>query len=204
MSELHDVPAPSDGQPEATRWHLIVGVLGLVYGILGFGLYVIGAIWMAAGPKLMAAFGFKDIPPMPNAAIVIGQMVVTMGVGLALIFGCIALLRRNPRCVALLQFWVVARLLLVVIGLIVGFLTLPTQLKYSKDVDAAVRAALEDRQPGSSKNMPPFDEERQAKMSRYGMLFTSVVVVAFPLFIGILMTSKKKRAEIESWSTLIR
>ena len=36
------------------------------------------------------------------------------------------------------------------------------------------------------------------------MAVFSVVLVAFPLFVGILLTSRRKKAEIEAWREISR
>jgi hypothetical protein len=187
-----------------TRWHLIVGVIGLVYGIIGLGLYLIGGLWIAFMPQLMGMMGFKDLPPLPNLGIVLVQMILTGGFGLALIIGSVKLLRRRTDCLRWLQIWAFGRLVLAAIGLVAGILMMPTQMAYSKAMDQAIRDQLEARSPGASKNMPPYDEERQAATTRYGILATNLIVVAFPIFVAFLTTSRKKREEVASWEHIIR
>ncbi len=187
-----------------TRWHLIVGVIGLVYGILGLGLNLLGGLWMAFMPQFMGMMGFKDLPAMPSVGIVLAQMVVTAALGVVLIVGSVKLLRRRIDCLGWLQVWAFGRLILAVVGLVLGLLMLPSQLAYSKALDQAIRDQMEARSPGASKNMPAFDEERQAATTRYGILATNLIVVAFPIFVAFLTTSRKKREEVASWEHIIR
>jgi hypothetical protein len=187
-----------------TRWHLIVGVIGLIYGILGLGAYLIGGLWMAFMPQFMGLMGLKDLPPMPSMGIILLQMLVTGTLGVILIIGSVKLLRRRTDCLRWLQVWAFGRLVMAAIGLVAGLLMMPTQMAYSKALDAAIRDQLEARSPGSSAGMPPYDEERQATATRYGILATNLIVVAFPIFVAFLTTSRTKRDEVASWEQLIR
>jgi hypothetical protein len=201
MNQSSEIPATA----EPTRWPLIVGVIGLVYGILGSCMYSFGGVWLFIGPSFMASFmGMSDFPAMPNVWFLLFSSVAAVILGIMLIVGSVQLLRRRPSAGKTLLAWVVGRMILVVIGLVGGFVTLPSQIEYAERMDAAVREMVESRQAGASASMPPFDRARQEQIGRWSLIGMNVLVVAFPLFVGILLTNPKKRAEIESWRDIIR
>jgi hypothetical protein len=189
---------------EVNRWPVIVGVLGLIYGILGCCAHTIAIGGVALSGFWMGLAGIKDPPPMPNAALTVASSAITLVSGILLIVGSVLLLQRRSKCVSFLMTWVVLRLVLVVVGLVAGIALMQSQVEYGEKMDAMVREIIEAKSPGGTKNMPPFDRERQEQISRISLFGISVVMVAFPLFMGVLLTNRKKREEIESWSTRIR
>ena len=204
MSQTPPFEPVITNQPEPTRWHLIVGVIGLVYAILGTCAYSFFGLGIALNNWVVSLMGIKNPPAMPNAVYAAFTSVAGLALGILLIVGSVKLIRRQASCAKVLMTWVIARLLLVVIGLVGGFMTLQAQVDYGQQWDEAVRTMIEERQAGASKQMPPFNRERQELMARWSTIGISVIVTAFPLFMGILLTNPRKKEEIESWRNMSR
>lgn len=195
------VPVPP---AEPTRWPLIVGVIGLVYGGLGCCADTFFLAATAFSPWFASLMGIKNPPEMPNQAIFLVSTLATLALCILLVVGSVQLLRRRASARSTLMAWVVARLVMLVVGLVIGFATLQGQVDYGEKWDQTVKAMVEERQPGATAKMPPFDRKRQELMARYSLVGMSVLFLAYPLFLGVLLTNRAKRAEIESWRNELR
>jgi hypothetical protein len=181
-----------------SRWYMIVGVIGAIYGFAGL-LFHSCAIFNAAFPAAISGmFGQKTVP-MPSAIRFtnLAQSLILFGAGLMLAIGSIMLARRQPRGAALMKGWVVIRLIMLVVGLVLGFVFLQATV----DFQMANMEAQREGAPANAPGMP--SREMMETIFRYFLGGFTVLAAAFPLFVGILLSSRKKKDEIESWKSLI-
>ena len=187
-----------------TRWHIVVGVLGLVYGAAGVLLHL-GSIVMSFFSKQffkMAGLGEIETPRMMVITALI-QSSILLVLGGFLIVGSAMILARRPLGATLLRFWAGARIAMVVVGIGLGILTLKPQLEFQSQIIEAQKELVRDR-GGDPSKIPSPDPKSQEMQARIMMAVFSVVLVAFPLFVGILLTSRRKKAEIEAWREISR
>lgn len=199
-------PEPSAVAPDSapTRWHIVVGVLGLVYGAAGVLLHL-GSIVMSFFSKQffkMAGLGEIETPRLMVITALI-QSSILLVLGCFLIVGSAMILARRPLGASLLRFWAGARIAMVVVGIGLGILTLKPQLEFQTRIFEAQKELVRDR-GGDPNKIPTPDPKSQEMQARIMMGVFSVVLVAFPLFVGILLTNRRKKADIEAWGELSR
>ncbi len=203
-----DVPPPSDQDMEEdvydedvipqTKWPKVIGVISLLYAIIGMTCQVVWGAWMWVGVWLQQKFSNIDVnmPALVKYPAFV-MMVLAFILGWILLIGSINLLRRKRKGVAQLKVWVVLRLLLLLLGLAVTVLTFPINMEFQRDLmDKQIAQAKRQGQPtGMMENM-------RDKMDTVGMASTAgitVVIAIYPLFLGVYISRKKVTEEIHYW-----
>jgi hypothetical protein len=108
--------------------------------------------------------------------------------------------RRSSR--PLLAVWAATRLAMLVVGALLGVLTMPTQLDYQVAMNESVREMLRERnmsQADIDRSAPVVKPEDLAGRQRLVTIGMNVPLAAFPIFIGLLSTSRKKREEFDAF-----
>ncbi|MCP3903344.1 MAG: tetraspanin family protein [Planctomycetes bacterium] len=196
---IDDFPSqdPMLMEPEDTAWPRVIGVLSIIYAVAGMLCQVTVAGWTFFSEKLLAMGGMDiEIPAsMKYPTIVLGFLVFCLGI--FMLSGSAALLRRRRHGVSRLKTWAVLRLVLIVIGLGVTLFTLPGQLDFQRQVREAQNEQL--RQSGRSDMVTPFDEDSAwVQVIATTGIFTAIVS-AYPLFIGFYLSRRKIADELQHW-----
>lgn len=98
-----------------------------------------------------------------------------------------------------MRFWAGARIAFLVIGLGVGLATIKPQIEFQNRVLEAQREIVKER-GGDPNQIPIPDAATQEKRARIMAVSIAVIMTAFPLFVGFLLTSRKKKDEIAGWA----
>lgn len=190
--------------PEPPRWPRTIGVLCIVYGAGGVILYgLCGLPGTLAQSWLLSLSGLKA-PPMPPVMLwtTAIQAVVLAGLGILLIVGGVRLFQGRRSSRRLLAGWALIRLQMLLIAALIGVLTMRTQLDYQVAMNESVREMMRER------NMPQADIDRAAPVvrpedlegrQRLVTLGMTLPLAAFPIFIGLLATNRKKREEFDAF-----
>lgn len=191
------------GAPVAPqRWHIIVGVLGLLYGACGCCMQGAFVAFLTFGAKLIPMPPGADMPPPPKPTLTAILSLITAASGLLLIGGSVQLLRRRGSAANLLFSWSTIRLLLVAVWLVVALQSMNEQIDYAEKMDTWGREMA--KANGQSVPGAPFDREAARRsMPRQTVIF-ALVFAAFPVFIGVLASSRRKRDEMAAWERELR
>ncbi len=197
---IEPLPVP----PEPPRWPRMIGIICIVYGAGGVFLYgFCGLAGTLSQSWLLSISGMKA-PPMPPVLLwttAIQSVLLAFLGGLLLLAG-IRLVQRRRSSRPLLAVWAATRLAMLVVGALLGVLTMPTQLDYQVAMNESVREMLRERnmsQADIDRSAPvvkPEDLEGRQRLVTIGM---TVPLAAFPIFIGLLSTSRKKREEFDAF-----
>ncbi len=153
-----NVPAEFvDLPPDPARWPVSLGWVLTVFGILGIGANLCGAVslhWYA--PAMKWALGV-EMPGPPLALTVATSVMAFVGiaVGVILVRGAWRMRQRRISGVRLVQRWVMLRLALALVGLAVGLLMLKNNVQWSSEVEEAVRQAELRRAEQAVSGPPP-------------------------------------------------
>ena len=193
MEDLHDT-RPED---ETTRWPKVIGTISLIYAIGGFLCVGVSVVNVFLG-EFFAKMGGLDIE-MPGILKVIGVIGGIFGVilGILMISGSVALLRRRAVGVARLKAWAVLRLILLVIMTTVGIVTLPAQMDMQRTIIEYQNDQM--AEAGRRDMVQPFDEDA---IWRRGVIFTGVfggLAAIYPLFLGFYLSRKRINDEVSGW-----
>ena len=194
-------PYPDDRSERQSRWRIVFGSLSLVVGVMGFCMQGIGAAMVVFGDRASAASGFT-VPSAPPT--VLWLTVVQFGLltvlGVMLIVGAAMLLRRDPRGRALILSWVVARLLMVVLGLGAAVLTLKPQVEWQIEIVASVREQMRKDPAIREDQLPPIPDRAEAETQALrGIGIASIFFATWPFVMAIVLTRPFVKAEVDSW-----
>ena len=150
-AEFVDVP------PEPTHWPVSLGWVLTVYGVLGIGANLCGAVslhWYA--PAMKWALG-GDVPGPPVALTISTSVISFLGIalGIVLVRGGWRLKQRRMSGVRLVQRWLTLRLALAVVGLALGLLMLKNSMQWSSEVRTAIEQAERRRAEQVVSGPPP-------------------------------------------------
>jgi hypothetical protein len=196
------VPPPVDAAP--VRWHLIVGILGILYGLLGgfAHLALLGSVFFYN--SLLEMSGMRDVRfPMSLMVTAVLQSGILLILAVILAVGSVLVLMRRPRGASLMRLWAGARVFMVLVGVAAGFLQMPAQVDFQVQVAEAQRSMLRDRNVPEDR-LPPADRETVQTRFLWTTIGIGVVTLAFPIFVGVLFTNRKKLDEVESWKLIER
>ena len=195
---------PGAFPPDPPRWPRGVGILCIVYGASGILIYGFCGIAGTLLQGWLLSFSGLDAPPMPAVLVWItaGQSVLLAVLGVLLVVGGVRLLQLRRSARPLLAAWAVARIALLVVSTGAGLVTMPTQLDYQVAMNESVRDMMRSRGMSEAEVdrdvpvMTPADLESRQRLMTFGM---TVPLAAFPIFIGFLTTSPRKRVEFDSF-----
>jgi hypothetical protein len=150
-AEFVDVP------PEPTHWPVSLGWVLTLYGVLGIGANLCGAVslhWYA--PAMKWALG-GDVPGPPVALTISTSVISFLGIalGIVLVRGGWRIKQRRMSGVRLIQRWLTLRLALAVVGLAAGLLMLKNSMQWSSEVRTAIEQAERRRAEQAVSGPPP-------------------------------------------------
>lgn len=195
-------PASSVGESAAPRptsgWAIGLGVIALVYALAGILVNGLGLLLVLLSDPAAAA---ASTGPIQWA---LGGLAILLGVVLAI--GSIGMLRRRRWGPRIVVCWVVARLLLLPVGAVYGWLTLPDQvdarMAMMEERMAEARGGRDSSRGSRSIRVEASgSSDRQSMLNWSKMLFAGGVAVtaAFPVVAGWVLSNRRRREEIAAW-----
>ena len=194
-------PYDDDRRARQSRWRIVFGSLSLVVGVMGFCMQGMGTGMVVFGGQLSKSAGF-DLPPPPAivAGVTIAQFAVLVILGIALIAGATMLLRRNPAGRSMVLGWVVARLIMVVVGLALAVVTLKPTVDWQTEIVVTMREQMRRSPNVKPEQLPPIPEREAAEAQAIrGLAVASILFATWPFVMAIVLTRPFVRQEIESW-----
>lgn len=185
-------------EPSApSRWPKVFGTVSMIYA-LG-GLLCAGAVafspWLTEFGTKLGGMSLEFPEVIKIIAAITGAL--TFGLGVILFFGAINLLRRRKSGVTIMKFWSVARIVLIIIGIVATFLTSPIQVEFAREVMEMQNKMLRDAgRPDRVRELT--DEQLWGQILRNSAIF-SVVLMIYPLTVGFYFSRQTITEEMESW-----
>ena len=175
-----------------TKWPKRLGVISLIYALGGILCQVGQGISNFFVEWLIGLSGAQiDVEiPMTLKLIQLSLVVLGLGVGVLLLVGAISLLRRRRSGVSLLKAWAVLRLVLVLVGLVVAILTMPSQVEVQRSI-------AEQRQTAGIREVS--DEKIRQSLILSSVIKAGVLAV-YPLFLGFWVSRRKVGDEVSQWA----
>ncbi|MFZ9880261.1 MAG: hypothetical protein ACO3QC_02530 [Phycisphaerales bacterium] len=194
-------PYPDDRAERRRTWPLVFGMVSLVVGIFGTIMQGFGLVLMLKPGLLMSLAGLDGISPAPREIMIAGsvQAGLLVVLGVILTAGAVMLVLRKPLGATLIRIWAVARLVMVLAGLVLGVQLLQPQVSWQVDMNGEIREALRKRGAAES-DMPPIatreEVERQAVR---GLVMASFAFASWPFAMAFVLSRKFVKDDIEAW-----
>ena len=181
--------------PRKSTWPMVLGINAIILGSLATlrGCMGIGSSAMFG---LFASAMPEDSAEMMEATKAFAPLIMissglTMAIAIILLIGGIGLTKRNPRSPKTCKIWAGLKMVLVVYGSIVTFLSTQAQ------IEAMQRMLEED--PNAAGMMPGFFGTLMAIIGPVIFVFAIVWGWALPIFMLIWFSRRKIKAEIAQW-----
>lgn len=178
-------------------------MLCIVYGAGGILMYGFCGIAGTLSQEWLLSLSGLDAPPTPPVVLwtTAVQSVLLALLGVLLVVAGLRLvhLRRSAR--PLLLAWAMTRIALLSVTWVVAVFTMPTQLDYQVSMNEAVREMLRGRGMSEAeidRSAPTVTAEELAPRQRLFLYGMTLPLAAFPIFIGVLATSPRKREEFDA------
>jgi hypothetical protein len=192
------IPAPIETEQREARWPKVLGVISLIYAILGLCCasgYALSLVFM---DTLMAMGGMKA-PDLPPAVALGGYAMIVFWVmlGVFMITASIKLIRRQPAAVKMLKTWAFLRVLFVLFGIAWTVLTAGAQMDFQRSIWEMQEERVKES-GGKMPGEPPTDEDLwQSMMINSGIL--SACMVIYPVFIIFYLSRRSINDEVAHW-----
>lgn len=192
---------PDDRAARVSRWPFMFGAISLVLGVFGFCFQGIGALFTVSPGVFMKMAGMElSAPPDSMRTTVMVQAVILCSLGVLLIAGSVLLMRRNPLGAKLVLVWAVARLAMVVAGLVAGVLLIKPQAAYAVTLTAEIRESLR-KQGIKEGQLPPLVSQEDAESSQVrNLAIASIGFAIWPFVMAIVLSGPRARADVAEWS----
>lgn len=196
-TDVTDSP-PEMVMEEESRWPTIVGGISLAYAIGGMTCQVAAGAgtWLQEWGMRMQGIEIEIPPILKLQAIAIASLNLVLGV--YMLAGAIGLMRRTRAGAARLRRWALLRSITMIIGMLLVFGTMPAQLEVQRGIQEATNVKL--RETGRGHLARDFDPVRQARIVSGATAGISLLMLAWPLFIGFRLTGRRSSREIASWT----
>lgn len=193
-------PMEPTGDPlddEETKWPKVIGVISLIYAILGLGCNALGGAWYAVAPMLPEMWrGGANIPGILRLSLGV-QILAAVCLGVLMLIGAVNLLRRRRAGPRLLKRWAILRMLLILIAVVLLVLTAPAQVDMQRSVQEYRNDML--REAGRTDMIQESTDEEFWRLvmlqGGFGVLATAI----YPVFLGLWLSRKKITADVERW-----
>ena len=184
-------------EERVSSWPTVIGVLSMIYAIAGMLCQLTINGYMFVNDSIPEQFrGGMTFPPVMK---VMGaaSCVVLLVLGVLLLTGSVALMRRRRAGVKRLKAWVVSRLIMIAIGVLLSVLTARPQIQMQKDSMEWQRQFFKEHQ--ISQEVPNLTDEQIWHRILMGLGIFTVLASAYPVFLGFYLSRKKIVAETEQW-----
>lgn len=189
-----------DLRERRSRWRVVFPVISLAIGVFGMCFQALFAVQIVFWDAIMSSAGMVLTPP-PDIikTVTTAQIALTIPLGIVLIAGSAMLLLRKPLGAKLVMFWAVARLFLVVVGLVTAVITIKPQVEWGVTLAAEMRDEM--RKKGVKEDdLPPLPDEAKAQSDGIrNMAIVSIATATWPFVMAIVLTRRHVREEVASW-----
>ena len=204
MSDSPNVPpqtAPLAGAVVASSsgWATGLGIVALVYAGLGILVNAGGIAMLVFSEQASEAAGGLNV-----ANLAFGSVAILLGVVLAI--GAIGLLRRRRFGVQATLTWAAARLILLLVASIYGWLTLPAQVDRQMELMDRRVAEARGSSGGGSRSVSisvgggsGLDREAMLRWSKMAFVGSVLAIGAMPVATAWILTNRRRREEIAGW-----
>ena len=204
MSDSPNVPpqtAPLAGAVVASSsgWATGLGIVALVYAGLGILVNAGGIAMLVFSEQAREAAGGLNV-----ANLAFGSVAILLGVVLAI--GAIGLLRRRRFGVQATLTWAAARLILLLVASIYGWLTLPAQVDRQMELMDRRVAEARGSSGGGSRSVSisvgggsGLDREAMLRWSKMAFVGSVIAIGAMPVATAWILTNRRRREEIAGW-----
>lgn len=204
MSDSPNVPpqtAPLAGAVVASSsgWATGLGIVALVYAGLGILVNAGGIAMLVFSEQAREAAGGLNV-----ANLAFGSVAILIGVVLAI--GAIGLLRRRRFGVQATLTWAAARLILLLVASIYGWLTLPAQVDRQMELMDRRVAEARGSSGGGSRSVSisvgggsGLDREAMLRWSKMAFVGSVLAIGAMPVATAWILTNRRRREEIAGW-----
>lgn len=204
MSDSPNVPpqtAPLGGAVVASSsgWATGLGIVALVYAGLGILVNAGGIAMLVFSEQAREAAGGLNV-----ANLAFGSVAILIGVVLAI--GAIGLLRRRRFGVQATLTWAAARLILLLVASIYGWLTLPAQVDRQMELMDRRVAEARGSSGGGSRSVSisvgggsGLDREAMLRWSKMAFVGSVLAIGAMPVATAWILTNRRRREEIAGW-----
>ncbi|UCD76345.1 MAG: hypothetical protein JSV91_05355 [Phycisphaerales bacterium] len=180
-----------------TKWPKVIGVISLIYAIIGLSCMSLSSVFMAVLPLIPPIFrGGVEMPPFIRFT-GLAQSVLLVIVGIIMLTGAVGLLRRRQSAVAKLKLWAVLRLVLIVLSIVIFVLTTPAQIQMARD-QLEFRNDLLREQGQTDRIISRTDEQLWRSTAIRTGIMTGLQAI-YPFFLGFYLSRKKVTDEIAEW-----
>ena len=192
-----------DQAPPRSAWPTVIGVLCLLYALLGLVSNGCGLFWQQSQRVIFSMSGIRDVEiPSDIAMVSLVVSIIGMALVILLFVGAVGLMRRKQASLKLLRIWVVLQVVLALAGVVAGVLMIDSNIKYQEQISDAVREMMVDR----GENADAFPRQSEEEMRRgavIGLIVGTPMQMAFPVVIGLLLTRRRWREEAEGWDEAV-
>ncbi len=204
MNTASNVPpqtAPLAGAvvASASGWATGLGIVALVYAGLGILVNAGGLAMLVFSEQAREAAG-----GMNPANVAFGSVAILLGVVLAV--GAIGLLKRRRFGVQATLTWAAARLILLLVASIYGWLTLPAQVDRQMELMDRRVAEARGSSGGGSRSVSisvgggsGLDREAMLRWSKMAFVGSVLAIGAMPVATAWILTNRRRREEIAGW-----
>jgi hypothetical protein len=179
---------------------VVFPVISLAIGVFGMCFQALFALQIVFWDAIMSSAGMVLTPP-PDIikTVTTAQIALTIPLGIVLVAGSAMLLLRKPLGAKLVMFWAVARLFLVVAGLVTAVITIKPQVEWGVTLAAEMRDEM--RKKGVKEDdLPPLPDEAKAQSDGIrNMAIVSIATATWPFVMAIVLTRRHVREEVASW-----
>ena len=211
-----DMEMPS----KPSSWPTVLGILGIILASLGLlmGLCgLIGGLFMSTLMEMISSSMPEDqrtemMASVPEGSYMLASGIVSLVLGILLLFGCIRLVKRRSSCRGLLNTWALASIIWLVASSVWEFTVVFPQMQEKMEEARQTMAETEQQDQStsstgeSSPDVDPYsnatsDQEKMVQQwgNTFGWGCGMVFSLAWIIIILVFMNGGRYRNEIESW-----
>lgn len=180
-----------------STWPTVIGVISIIVAISGMLCQLTINGWMFVSESIPEQFrGGMTFPPVMKL-MGAAQCVVLLGLGVLLLMGAVALLRRRRVGVKRLKAWAISRLVMIVIGVVLSLLTAPAQIQMQKEALEWQREFFKEHQV--KQEVPNLTDREIWFRILIGLGIFTVLTSAYPVFLGFYLSRPSVISEIQNW-----
>ena len=184
----------------SSGWATGLGIVALVYAGLGILVNAGGIAMLVFSEQAREAAGGLN-----PANVAFGTVAILLGVVLAV--GSVGLLKRRRFGVHATLTWAAARLVLLLVASIYGWLTLPTQVDRQMELMDRRVAEARGTSGGGSRSVSisvggggsGLDREAMLRWSKMAFVGSMLAIGAMPVATAWILTNRRRREEIAGW-----